>query len=138
MVGALFWKPAQVLLLLFLADSTTGSGSASDQSISTSRSYSCDESDCDNATDTCRRPEQLESNTKPPCLVDIHDEDLEYCLQQASQGKCSVADTESENLKNRCPKACRTCWSCDNDRGDEECEGNYPCCYDGNCVSGGH
>jgi hypothetical protein len=63
-------------------------------------------------------------SNKPRCdELDLKDEDEEYCLQTASIGKCSVAGEESEALKIRCPKACRTCWSCDNVAGDEQCKG---------------
>jgi hypothetical protein len=141
MVRPIFWKSPQLLLLLFLSGST----SASDESISTGSSQlrSCDASDYDSATGTgtgtgtCRHPDQLETNTKPPCPADIKDEDVEYCMQQAFLGKCSLASEESEILKKRCPKACRTCWSCDNVRGDEECEGNYPGCYNGQLCDTG-
>jgi hypothetical protein len=115
MVRPSCWKALPLLLLLFLAGSTVGS--ASDES------QTCDASDYDSATGTCRNPEQLESDTKPACPVDIKDEDEEYCLQQASQGKCSEANEESDILKKRCPKACRTCWSCDNVGGEDKCKG---------------
>ena len=129
MVRPFCWKALPLLLLLFLAGST--SGSASDES------QSCDASDYDSATGTCRHPEQLESDTKPACPVDIKDEDVEYCLQHASQGKCSVASEQSEILKKRCPKACRTCWSCDNVAGEDSCKGKLPCdiCHGSKCQS---
>ena len=120
------WTTLPLLLLLFLAGSTRSLASDADADIASSES--CDASD---GSATCRHPEQLESNTKPACPVDIKDEDEEYCLQQASRGKCSVASEESEILKKRCPKACRTCWSCDNVGGEEKCKGKYPICDHG-------
>jgi hypothetical protein len=122
MVGTLWWKTLPSVLLLFLAFSI--GSAASDASVSTGSSESCDSS---NDSSTCRNPEQLASDTKPACPIDIKDEDEDYCLQQASVGKCSVSGEESEMLKKRCPKACRTCWSCDNVGGEENCKGkdNY-------------
>ncbi|KAI2502549.1 procollagen-proline 4-dioxygenase [Fragilaria crotonensis] len=116
-VRTLRWKTLTSVLLLFLACSTCAA--ASDASVSTGSSESCDSS---NDSDSCRNPEQLASDTKPACPVDVIDEDEEYCLQQASVGKCSVAGEESEILKKRCPKACRTCWSCDNVGGEQACK----------------
>ena len=120
MIRILHWKNLPLLLLLFLAGSTTSS--TSDANSTTGSSQSCDASD---GSATCRDPEQVESNTKPACSIDMKDEDVEYCLQQASLGMCSGSSEESEMLKKRCPKACRTCWSCENVSDDEKCDGKY-------------
>ena len=121
------WKTLPLLLLLFLADSTSSTASDANSATGSSSSQSCDAS---NSSATCPDPEQLESNTKPVCSIDMKDEDEEYCVQQASLGTCSGSSEESEILKKRCPKACRTCWSCENVSDDEKCEGKDPSrCY---------
>jgi hypothetical protein len=95
------------------ADETPNSDGSSKSSISNLEQV-CD---AGNAAAAC-------VSNKPRCdELDLKDEDEEYCLQTASMGKCSVEGEESETLKLRCPKACRTCWSCDNVAGNEQCKG---------------
>lgn len=75
------------------------------------------------ATETCVYIDDESGECRLECTDSV--DDIEHCLQQASLGKCSVDGEESKALKRRCPKACRTCWSCDNVGGEESCKGTY-------------
>ncbi len=75
------------------------------------------------ATETCAYIDDESGECRLECTDYV--DDVEHCLQQASLGKCSVDGEESKALKRRCPKACRTCWSCDNVGGEESCKGTY-------------
>jgi hypothetical protein len=72
-------------------------------------------------SETCLYIDETSGACRTEC-ADLVD-DVEECLQLASLGKCSVEGDESKALKRRCPKACRTCWSCDNIGGEDTCKG---------------
>jgi hypothetical protein len=72
------------------------------------------------ATEECKTT----TNEAGECMADCQDFDEAHCKQWASVGKCSKEFEENnEFYLETCPKACRTCWSCDDE--SDSCKGAF-------------
>jgi hypothetical protein len=66
------------------------------------------------------------TNEAGECIAECQDFNEANCKQWASVGKCSKEFEEKyEFYLETCPKACRTCWSCEDE--SDNCKGAF--CY---------
>lgn len=64
------------------------------------------------------------TNEAGECMAECQDFNQENCKQWASVGKCSKEFEEKyEFYLEICPKACRTCWSCEDE--SDSCKGGF-------------
>jgi hypothetical protein len=117
MLRAVMW----LLLCLVGQIPTLTHATAPEPTPAVANDAAADAADATSAMDTCAYIDDDTGDCRTEC-TDLVD-DVDECLQLASLGKCSVEGEESKALKRRCPKACRTCWSCDNVGGDDNCKG---------------
>lgn len=68
------------------------------------------------------------TNEAGECMAECQDFNEANCKQWASVGKCSKEfDEQYEFYLETCPKACRTCWSCEDE--SDKCKGAFLVCY---------